>query len=92
MQGLQLTEAFLTQEFEATTSAFTTKLGEMNLQAEVASGLSQTASKLLSDASQLEMKLAASSSAGAGQFFNQALRPVFSGLGNWAADMWETAS
>jgi hypothetical protein len=85
LQELELTQQNIQQEFELKRAEFQTKLGEFNLQAEIATKLTGMASEQLSQASRLEMELAAKSAAGAGKFFGDALQPVFEGLGNWAA-------
>lgn len=76
LQELELTKTFLAEENDATRNAFVTQLTELNLQAELASNLATTASKQLSDASRLEMRLAAAEAAGAGKFFGDVLQQV----------------
>lgn len=85
LQELDLTHQAIQQEFELRRGEFQTKIGEMNLQAEIATKLTGMASQQLGEASRLEMELAAKSAAGAGKFFGDTLQPAFNEIGNWAA-------
>lgn len=82
LQELAATEALLQQEFEAGRNEFNTRLGEMNLQAELAATLTSKASSNLNAMAQLEARLAAESSAGFGKFVGDAIQPVAKAVGD----------
>ena len=76
LQELAATEALLQQEFEAGRNEFSTKLGELNLQAELAAQLTSKATANLGRMAELETRLAAESAAGFGKFVGDAVAPI----------------
>ena len=82
LQELDLTNQLIQQEFGLRRQEFQTQLDDMNLQAELASKLSQGASAQLASNAQLKERLNAESAAGAGRFFGQALQPAIDAIGS----------
>jgi hypothetical protein len=58
LQEIDLTNKFIAQEFDLTRQAFGTKLGELNLQADLAAGLTAQATETLKASAQLQAQLA----------------------------------
>lgn len=90
LQEIAATEALLKQEFETGRQEFSTKLNELNLQAELAATLTSKATANLGRMAELETRLAAESAAGAGKFFGDALQPAMKSLGG-RIDTWLTS-
>lgn len=58
LQEIDMKNQLINQEFDARRTAFTTRLDEMNLQADLAAGLSTQANNLLQQSAQLKSQLA----------------------------------
>lgn len=58
LQEIDLTNQFINQEFELARSSFSTKLGELNIQAEIAANLGAQATDVLKASAQLQAQLA----------------------------------
>jgi hypothetical protein len=87
IQSLQQNNSLLKQQFEAYTNAFTTKLGELNLEANLASGISskaadifaanaQTTAKLQEDASKSNVSNDINLASGLGSFLGRVFFPT----------------
>ena len=93
LQELELTTQLLDRETKARTNSFQTRLNELNLQADLAQGIGSQATTILNQTAQLQASLALragqfnaksaqQSSAGAGQFFGQAIAPLLNDQSN----------
>ena len=92
LQEMEMTNNLIQQEFTARRGEFQTFLGELNLEAEVASGLAGKAIDVLGKNAQMESALNAQSAAGAGKFFGQTFQPVISGIGKGVSDFMSSKS
>lgn len=81
LQEFELTNNLINQQYEASRRQFQTQLDELNLQADVASKLSATASKSMADNAQFLAALNARQATAAGQFFGQQVQPIAQGIG-----------
>lgn len=86
LQEMDLTNKFIQEEYQQRRAGFQTSLGELNLQAEVATKLTGLASQHLAAAANLDAQLAAQSAAGFGRFFGD---NVAKPLGNAVASWWD---
>lgn len=80
LQELDLTNQLIEQEYGLRREEFQTILGDMNMQAEMASGLATNASSQLAANSRLKTQLNAQSMAGAGRFLGQAFQPAIDSI------------
>jgi hypothetical protein len=84
LKSLDATQQIAQQEFTARRAQFQTGLDEMNLEANLASGLAGKATDVLGKNAQLEAQLTAQSNAGAGKFFGSLIQPIASAAGKSA--------
>lgn len=63
LQEIEMTNQFINQEFEQTRSAFSTKLGELNIHADLAANLGAQATDVLKASAQLRAQIAMQSAA-----------------------------
>ena len=80
LQELQSSTQLTQQQFAAYQSSFSTTLNEMNLEAQVASDLTNKASSNLLSAAQTQAQLDAQNAAGVGKFFGSIGQMLGSGL------------
>lgn len=81
LQELELTNQFITQQFNAQRGQFQTGLDELNLQADVATKLASKATDTLSANARFTSALAAQEAQNAGKFFGQSFGPAFNAIG-----------
>lgn len=86
LQELQLTNDLMQQEFTARRGQFTTKLDELNLEANIAATLAGKATDVLGKNAQTEALLAAQAQQGAGKFFGQLAEPIGKAAGKSFGD------
>jgi hypothetical protein len=91
LSELEMTQKIMAEEYTAARGEFQTKIGEMNLQAEIATKLTGMASQSMTQMAELEAKLSAQAAAGAGKFFGDALQPAIKPLGE-KIDSWMAPS
>lgn len=87
LQELEATNNIITQEFNASRMQFQTFLDELNLQAEVATGLAGKATDIMGKNAQFLAQLNAAEAAGSGKFFGQLMQPVGGAVGK-AVSKW----
>jgi hypothetical protein len=88
LQELEMTQKVMAEEYTAARGEFQTKIGEMNLQAEIATKLTGMASQSMTQMAELEAKLSAQAAAGAGKFFGDALQPAIKPTSDAISNWW----
>lgn len=81
LQELELTNRLIDQEFDTRRQVFSTKLNELNLQADLAAKLSGAATETLGANARMQAQLDAKAAEGAGSFFGTVTRPAFNSIG-----------
>lgn len=84
LQELELTQQFTQQEFAARRQQFQTGLDELNLEANIASGLTGKATDTLGQNARLLSQLNMLEAQNAGRFFGQTFGPAISSIGKTA--------
>jgi len=92
LQELELTNSLINQEFEVSRGQFTTKLDELNLQAEIATKLSTQASSQLGELAKMKAEIAYKESAGAGQFVGELIKPIGNAIGSGVSNFFSSPS
>lgn len=88
LQELELTNNLINQQFEASRGEFSTKLNELNLQADLAAKLAAGASTQLGANARFLSELNAKEAAGSGKFFGDMTAPLTKALGNWGGSFF----
>lgn len=83
LQELDMQQRLLQQQFANTQSVLTQQLTQMNIEAQLASDLTQQTNALLAESMRTQQMLAAQSSSGLGAFFE----PIASGIGSFFGDL-----
>jgi hypothetical protein len=91
LKEFELTNQMIAREFDLHRSEFTTKLDELNLEANIATKLAGAATEQLGANARIQSQLEAQAAAGQGKFFNETLSPVFKQLGTSVGGLFKTA-